>query len=112
MCYFVVWSPNEAVCVEIIRDLSFEECLTIVDDFVTKAILPEVIGQYFTRQPQKTKKRPLSESCSPNTTTTSSCDTSSDSETYCICRGPDDGRRRMICCDNENCSNGQLFHLK
>ena len=46
----------------------FEECLTIVDDFVTKAILPEVIGQYFTRQPQKTKKRPLSESdLGPNT---------------------------------------------
>ena len=112
MCYFVVWSPNEAVCVEIFRDqFFFEECLTIVDDFVTKAILPEVIGQYFTRQPQKTKKRPLSESCSPNTTTTSSCDTSADSETYCICKGPDDGRR-MICCDNENCSNGQWFHLK
>ena len=52
MCYLVVWSPNEVVCVAITRDQSFfEECLPIVDTFVTKAILPEVVGQYFTRQP-------------------------------------------------------------
>ena len=52
MCYFVVWSSNEAVCVENIRDQSFfGECLPTVDGFVTNAILPEVIGQYFTRQP-------------------------------------------------------------
>ena len=84
-CYFVVWSPNEVVCVEITRDQSFfEECLPIVDAFVTKAILPGVVRQYFTRQPhvQKVKKQlPLSESCSPNTATTS-CDTST--EIYCI----------------------------
>ena len=51
MRYFVVWSSNEVVCVEITRDQSFfEECLPIVDAFVIKAILPEVVGQYFTRQ--------------------------------------------------------------
>ena len=111
-CHFVVWSPNEVVCIEIIRDqLFFEECLTIVDDFVTKAILPEVIGQYFTRQPPKIEKQPLFESCSSNTTTASFCDPSTDSETFCICKGSDNGRR-MICCDNENCSNGQWFHLQ
>ena len=39
MCYFVVWSRNEAIYVEIIRDqFFFEECLTTVDDFATKAI--------------------------------------------------------------------------
>ena len=69
-CHFAVWSPNEVVCVEIIRDqLYFKERPTIVDDFVTKAILPEVIGQYYTRQPPKIEKHPLSKSCSSNTTT-------------------------------------------
>ena len=95
-CHFVFLSPNEVVCIEIIRDqLFFEECL-------------EVIGHYFTRQPPKIEKQP---SCSSNTTTASFCDPSTDSETLCICKGSDNGCR-MICCDNENCSNGQWFHLQ
>ena len=40
-----------------------------------------------------------------------SCDPSADSEIYCIRKGPEDGCR-MICCDNENCTNGQWFHLQ
>ena len=107
-CYFVVWSPSKAICVEISRDQSFfEEFLPITDAFVTKAILPEVIGQYFTRKPQqKVKKQPLSESF--DTTSTSQ---NNSTETYCICKRPDDGYI-MICCDNEKCSNGQWFHLE
>lgn len=109
LCYFIVWSPNETVCVEITRDQSFvEKLLLTLDSFVTKAILPEVIGQYFTRKSQKGKKRPLSESYSANVATTSD---NTSSETYCICKRPDDGSM-MICCDSENCSNGQWFHLE
>ena len=52
------------ICVEISRDQSFfEKFLPITEAFVTKAILPEISGQYFTRKPQqKVKKQPLSES--------------------------------------------------
>jgi len=46
MCYFVVWSPSEAVCVEITGDQSFfEEYLSTIDAFVAHFLL-EV--QYFT----------------------------------------------------------------
>lgn len=60
LCYFNVWSPNEAVCVEITSDQSvFEEFFPTIDSFVIKAILLKVIVQYFTRKPQKGKKWPL-----------------------------------------------------
>ena len=107
LCYFIVWSPNELICIEITRDQSFfEQYLSTINNFITKAILPEDIGQYFMRKPQKIKKQPLSESYSTNVATTSD-----DISHYCICKRPDDGSI-MICCDNDNWTNGQWFHLE
>ena len=95
-CYFVVWSPSEIVCIEVFKDESFfQNCLPIADSFIDNVLLPEVVAQRFTRE-----TKPLSE---VNTLMTNNL--------YCICKKPDDGRRAMIYCENENCQNGQWFHL-
>ena len=93
-CYFVVWSPSEIVCIEVLRDESFfQNCLPIADSFIDNVLLPEVVAQRFTRE------------------TKSGVNTLMTNNLYCICKRPDDGRRPMIYCENENCQNGQWFHL-
>ena len=92
-----MWSPSEIVCNEVLRDESFfHNCLPIVDSFIDNVLLPEIVAQHFTRETTK----PLSE-----------VSTSMTNNLHCICKRPDDGRRMMIYCENENCQNGQWFHF-
>ena len=103
-CFFVVWAPDEIQIQKITRDVSFfEQCLPSVDAFLVKAILPEIIGCFFTK--------PRSPQLSETNTVTVDTSSGSVSEVYCYCKQPDDGSK-MICCENENCKSGQWFHFK
>lgn len=121
LCYFVVWSPEELHVEEINRDARFfAELLPAVDRFLVKGILPEIIGRWYTRQ---SVIRPTSESDAAAIPTgsvgeldviTSGNDvnfTSTTKEVYCICNGIDDGRR-MVMCEDENCKSGTWFHFE
>ena len=99
ICYLVVWSPSEIACIEVTSDaIFFRNCLPIADTFVTDVLLPEIIVQLFTR-----KTKSLSEAGVLNTNNT--C------KVYCICKKSDGCSEIMIFCENENCQNGQWFHL-
>ena len=81
-CYFVVWAPDSVHIERIQRDSKvFSECLKSIDKLLVQAILPEVIGCYFTKP-----RAP----CTDNTDTNNA---------YCYCKGPDDGSK-MIMCEN------------
>ena len=112
MRYFVVWSPNEAACVEITRDRSFfEEYLPIVDAFVTKAIYQKLLGNILQGNHMYRKSRNSCLCLNHVLTILQLHPVILQLKFICICKRPDDGHI-MICCDNENCSNGQWFHLE
>ena len=60
--------------------------------FFCTAILPEVIGRWFSRLPKRTESDAVSVQPGPST---------SSSDVYCYCRGPESGE--MIACDNASC---------
>lgn len=101
--FFVVWSPDTLHIEEIKIDLPFFEAnMATANELIEKAVLPEIIGCWFTK-PRVTTE--VADS------TPSSSSASSSKDTYCYCNGIDDGSK-MICCDNDNCSSGQWFHYK
>jgi len=133
-CFFIVWTPDRLHIEEIQADESFFEAnVTAASILIQKAILPEIIGCWYTKQRQDLTDdvHISSENCEEsssaastvNTSSTSNSDdppcasnpqsTGSDNEciTYCYCKGKDDGTR-MICCDNDNCASGQWFHYR
>ena len=116
-CYFVVWSPEEMHIEEVERDTDFfSALLPTVDDFILKGILPEVAAHWFTQMaltvvtdngdttdvPDSNEVPCSNDSCTNNTL---------NKEMYCVCNGPDDGRR-MVLCENKNCSSGTWFHFE
>ena len=94
LSYFVVWAPKQVHIEEIKRDVAFfQECLNRVNDLLINAILPEIIGCWYSMPRVQ------------------SVQTHKEGTTFCVCRGTDDGTK-MICCDNKDCSNGQWFHVR
>ena len=114
LCYFVVWSPEELHVEEINRDASFfAELVPAVDRFLVRCILPEIIGRWYTRQ----SVAALDAGAIP-TGSAGELDVTSDNnltdttkEVYCICKGIDDGRR-MVMCENDDCKSGTWFHFE
>ena len=106
-CFFVVWTTNSVHIEEIQLDVSFFEAnVTIANTLVEKAVLPEIIGCWFT------KPREELVVASEHTQTSSMRPAEVNNEgTYCYCNGKDDGTK-MICCDNDNCCSGQWFHYR
>lgn len=95
-CYFVVWAPDSVHIERIQRDSKFfSECLKSIDKLLVQAILPEVIGCYFT----KPSLGPLALIIQTPTML------------IAIVKCPDDGSK-MIMCENQNCTSGQWFHFR
>ena len=91
----------------------FAKLVPAVDRFLVKCILPEIIGRWYTRQ----SLAALDASAIPTGSggeldVTSGNDlTDTTKEVYCICKGIDDGRR-MVMCENDDCKSGTWFHFE
>jgi len=88
---------------EIIANMSFfQENLVQANKLIEKAVLPEIIGCWYTK-PRKNATvdgeivHPLVSDVEVTV--------SDDEATYCYCKGKDDGSK-MICCENDNCRSG------
>ena len=133
-CFFIVWTPERLHIEEIQPNESFFEAnVTAANVLIQKAILPEIIGCWFTkpRQDSMDNAPSCTDNCEEISSASSTVNTSgtgnnedplcagntqntgSDNEcaTYCYCSGRDDGTK-MICCDNANCASGQWFHYR
>ena len=68
------------------------ECVKKAHIFFRTAILPEVIGKWFSQPPKRAESDAVSVQPGPST---------SSADIYCYCRGPESGE--MITCDNASC---------
>ena len=103
-CFFVVWAQESVHIEEIKVDIPFFQANVLkANHLIETAVLPEIIGCWFTR--------PRENTVIANQEETADVVTNTDEATYCYCKGKDDGSK-MICCENENCSSGQWFHFK
>ena len=99
--FFVIWTPYEVHSEKIKRDdLFFQQCLDNVNALVLHAILPEIIGCWYTkpRLPQILGHEGAEMVSSIRTS----------NGPYCSVM---DGSK-MICCDNENYKSRQWFHYR
>ena len=105
-CDFVLWTKEEVHMERIYPDEQFWlENLALVEHFFTTAILPELLGKFFSRHPALTEES-HTEANVGNQQETS---TEGTSQCFCYCDGPDEGH--MVGCDNPTCKY-QWFHLK
>ena len=92
---------------EIQADATFFEANAIIaNNLIEKAVLPEIIGRWFTNPRGETAAVEVAQCLPPETP-----DVNDDEDTYCYCKGKDDGSK-MICCKNDNCRSGQWFHYR
>ena len=107
MCFFVVWTQETVDIEEIQVDASFFEANAIIaNNLIEKAVLPEIIGRWFTNPGGETAAVKVAQCLPPETP-----DVNDDEDTYCYCKGKDDSSK-MICCENDNCCSGQWFHYR
>ena len=91
-CDLVVWNEEELIVVQVKKDDTFiEETIEKITSFYTRAVLPELLGRWFT---QANHHRVTGESV--------------ETEEWCFCRGADEGR--MVLCHNTGCEM-QWFHM-
>lgn len=115
-CDFIVctFSSKDGLYVErITKDNTFwNECVQKAELLFHKCILPELLGNWYTRSSISSHAIDVT-TCSATDATTSSAENTSMPETsdsyYCYCRGPDEGE--MIGCDNPQCPI-QWFHFE
>ena len=105
--FFVVWAQETVHIEEIQADVSFFEANVIIaNTLIEKAVLPEIIGHWFTNPREETVAVEVAQ-CSPGTPDVNDND---NEDSYCYCRGNDGSK--MICCENDNCHSGQWFHYR
>lgn len=93
-CDFIVWTCKDVHIERIYPDEQFWlECVEKAQLFFSNAILPELIGKWFSRPP------PVSTSVLSSVLNVPT--TSDKEEQYCYCKGPESGD--MIGCDNPSC---------
>ena len=95
-CDFVLWTNEDIHIERIYPDEEFWiSCIGKAEVIFKTAILPELLGNFFSRQPKNpTSVLPsLSDEPGPSTSTAA--------ESYCYCRGLE--RDDMIACDNPTC---------
>lgn len=99
-CDFVLWTENDIHIERIYPDDNFwhTNVLDHVQPFFTRAILPELLGKFYSR----TSNEPIR---SPSSPVRPEAD---EPPTYCYCNGPDEGP--MVGCDNPLCT-FRWFHL-
>lgn len=94
---FVLWNEREITVERIARNNQFiASKVAASKKFFTEVLLPELVAHWFTRQ--KENQRPAQGVPA----------TDDDQTTYCVCKGPDEGK--MIACDGENCA-VKWFHF-
>ena len=118
-CDFMVYTESELHIERIYPDASFmEEKLIIVKHFFDVAVLPELLGRWFTRplpdynsMSQSTSSVNTTEACTPsmiNPLIASSPIMNTSPSKYCYCQQGEYGD--MVGCDGSNCP-FQWFHL-
>ena len=81
----------------IVRDDEFwEACITKAKQFFAVCLLPEILGNWYTR-PVITS----ADACRNTHSSENVASGSQDQQVYCYCHGPDEGT--MIACDNKAC---------
>ena len=112
LCDFIVWTPKDIVIQSIpIDELFLQTKLVELQHFFVNAILPEIIGKWYSKKPITDLKGIVSEPCSNNSISTSATlDEESEDYTrsWCYCNKPSYGD--MILCDNKSCTI-QWFHF-
>ena len=106
-------SAQKMVCMWSAKDNTFwNEFVQKAELLFRKCILPELLGNWYTRSTISSHATDVTTSSATDATTSSAENTSmpetSDSY-YCYCRGPDEGE--MIGCDNSQCPI-QWFHFE
>lgn len=114
-CLFVVWTTQDVHIEQILFDQAMwqEMCFTAEHFFYT-ALLPELVGKFYTRLPhsglssplQPVASTPLQPLASTSMENTGKCN---DEERWCYCDQVEFGD--MVCCDNENCDI-KWFHFE
>ena len=119
MCTFSGDEESTIHIERIFRNNTFwkDQCLPEVESFFKTCLLPELLGNWYTRpnvthteldssSNSETEQGHLDQSPS---TSSSSSQSNETSKVYCYCNGPEVGD--MIGCDNENCTI-EWFHCK
>ena len=102
-----MWTQETVHIEEIQADASFFEANAIIaNNLIEKAVLLEIIGRRFTNPRGKIAAVEVAQCLPPETP-----DVNDDEDTYCYCKGKDDGSK-IICCENDNCRSGQWFHYR
>ena len=90
-----MWSEDELLVLRILPDPEFiDGVIEEVTSFFKYGVLPELLGKWYTKTPIHCTS---SDFRGDETDQTQSSSTSSDK--WCYCRGPEEGQ--MICCDNK-----------
>ena len=105
-CDFLVWTSKQINVQRILLNESFiDEKLQDLEHFFVNAILPEIVGKWYSRKPIASNENLVEEL--PETSTSSSTsnqDTEDEDYTisWCFCNKPSYGD--MILCDNTKCT--------
>lgn len=103
-CDFIVWLSEDIHIERIYPDEEFmASCIEKAQYFFQNAVLPELIGKFYSRPDTVSTNLP-----SESSICESQQDTSTDEQVYCYCKGPESGK--MIGCDNQSCP-FQWFHF-
>lgn len=103
-CDFIVWLSEDLHIERIYPDENFmTSCIEKAAYFFRNAVLPEIIGKFYSR--------PDTVSISSPSESSMNCESQqdrTDGQVYCYCKGPESGE--MIGCDNQSCP-FQWFHF-
>ena len=108
-CLFVVWTTVDLHVEQILFDEgNWQEMCRIAEHFFRTAVLPELVGKFYTRLPGSgLPLQPAPPSSASNEDRT--CTSGSAEEHWCYCDQVEFGE--MVCCDNENCDI-KWFHFE
>ena len=108
-CLFVVWTAVDLHVEQILFDEgNWQEMCRTAEHFFRTAVLPELVGKFYTRLPGSgLPLQPAPPSSASNEDRT--CTSGSAEEHWCYCDQVEFGE--MVCCDNENCDI-KWFHFE
>ena len=100
---FVVWTPKGIHIERIYPCDFFESTVNKVEEFYKQAVMPELLGKWYTKIPV------MPPSGSNGASTTVPQGSTSSKDVWCYCKQPEDDKP-MIACDYPDCQ-VQWFHL-
>ena len=98
-CDFVLWTEKEIHNERILPDDQFRHnnVVNYVEPYFNRAILPEVLGKFYSRTNDTIMTLQL-----PSSTSRSPSPKMNLEPTYCYCKGPGEGE--MVECHNQSCT--------